>query len=64
MPSQASYLLDTLNGLGVLSYTVYYLTVHHTQGIKRLQLNRQPQQACRVPGVGFGDTVSRGAPWM
>ena len=38
----------TLPELATLRHTVSYLAVHHTGDIKRLQLNRQPHQACRL----------------
>jgi hypothetical protein len=38
----------TLPELSALCYTLSYLAVHHTGDIKRLQLNRQPHQVCRL----------------
>jgi len=47
LPQQA----DTLPELSALRNKVSYLAVHHKGDIKRVQLNLQSHQVCRLPCV-------------
>ena len=39
---------DTLHELSTLYRSASYLVIRHTRDIKRVQLNRHPQQSCRL----------------